>query len=76
MFMPGDMLTQNLTDPLRDTSPAMLQDVLCSFALARAAHLSQERRNTHFFLSRDNPTLLFINGLTDYSCSFYCCATY
>lgn len=54
--MPGDMLTQKPTDPLRDTSPAMLQGVLCSFALARAAHLSQERRNKETLLSFQGQT--------------------
>ena len=70
--MPGDMPTQKPTKPLRNRGPAMLQDVLCSFALARPIHLSQERRNRNW---QTIPTLLFINGSIDYSCCFYCSDT-
>lgn len=54
VFVPGDVPTQKHTNPLRDRSPALPQYVLCSFALARAIPLSQERRNKKRLVSTDN----------------------
>jgi len=58
--MPDDMPTQKHTNPLGDSSPAVFQDVLCRFALARALHLSRERRNKDRLFSTDNSNTFII----------------